>query len=183
MTPSCIVTPENTADVATTVRTLGFWMKWSVQQCQFAIRSGGHAPAVGAANIDGGVVIDLRVLSEVVVNEEKTVASVGPAARWGNVYMKLDAMDLSVVGGRVFDVGVGGLMTGGIVASGSVDCVHANIISQVECPSSVLAMAGDVTMSKTMKSSSPVVKLSMSTKTRIKISGPYSRGDPTTSAS
>jgi hypothetical protein len=39
--------------------------------------------------------------------------SIGPGALWGEVYVKLDSLNLSVVGGRSNLVGVGGLTTGG----------------------------------------------------------------------
>lgn len=39
--------------------------------------------------------------------------SVGAGARWQNVYDALDPHGLSAQGGRVGDVGVGGLTTGG----------------------------------------------------------------------
>ncbi|KAL8773027.1 MAG: hypothetical protein Q9209_002047 [Squamulea sp. 1 TL-2023] len=41
------------------------------------------------------------------------MTSVGPGARWEDVYSKLDPLNLSVVGGRVLTVGVAGLTLGG----------------------------------------------------------------------
>ena len=57
--------------------------------------------------------MDLERLREVVVSKNRNVTRIGAGNRWGDVYGKLDALGLTVVGGRVSDVGVGGLLTGG----------------------------------------------------------------------
>lgn len=80
----------------------------------FALRGGGHNPTAGSANINQGVTIDLRSLDGVEVSLDKTITSVGGGAVWGNVYSKLDSMGLMVAGGRVSNVGVGGLTLGGV---------------------------------------------------------------------
>ena len=67
----------------------------------------------GAANIQDGVTLDLSSMNRVEISEDSAIASVGGGARWEDVYLPLDAMNLSVVGGRVSTVGVGGLTTGG----------------------------------------------------------------------
>ena len=113
VSPACIVTPSNTKNVATAIKTLASIFRGNASQGHFAIRGGGHTSTAGSANIEGGVTLDLRAIDGVVVNEEKTTASVGGGAIWGDVYMTLDAMNLSVSGGRVSGVGVGGLTTGG----------------------------------------------------------------------
>jgi FAD/FMN-containing dehydrogenase len=40
------------------------------------------------------------------------VAVVGTGMRWGEVYRSLDQYNVTVVGGRILDVGVGGLLLG-----------------------------------------------------------------------
>jgi FAD/FMN-containing dehydrogenase len=67
----------------------------------------------GAANIQDSVTIDMSALDSVSVNEAGTLTTVGPGARWGDVYLVLDALNLAVSGGRVNTVGVGGLLLGG----------------------------------------------------------------------
>ena len=67
----------------------------------------------GAANIEGGITIDLSAINQVNVSKNHAVTSVGGGARWQDIYLKLDAMGLAVSGGRVAEVGVGGLITGG----------------------------------------------------------------------
>ena len=69
----------------------------------------------GSANIQDGVTIDLSQMKSVAVNDETTITRVEPGARWSDVYSKLSPMNLSVVGGRVSDVGVAGLTLGGTV--------------------------------------------------------------------
>lgn len=79
----------------------------------FAVRSGGHSPLVGTANINAGVKIDLRSLNFIDVSLDKTVAFVGAGSIWDDVCAKLVPMGLVVVGARVAGLGVGGFTTGG----------------------------------------------------------------------
>lgn len=67
----------------------------------------------GASNAPDGVTIDLVRLDFIEVNAQDSIVSVGPAAKWDAVYAKLDPLGLSVAGGRVAGVGVGGLTLGG----------------------------------------------------------------------
>jgi FAD/FMN-containing dehydrogenase len=105
--PSCRVIPVNSDEVAKAVKAL------SSRNCRFSIRSGGHSNVVGASNIENGVSIDLSSLNSVDVSLDKATAFVGPGARWGEVYTQLESKGLAVVGGRVSDVGVGGVVLGG----------------------------------------------------------------------
>ena len=52
-------------------------------------------------------------MKAVTINAAKTVASIGPGARWVDVYNFLDPLGVMVTGGRSGTVGVGGLITGG----------------------------------------------------------------------
>jgi FAD/FMN-containing dehydrogenase len=87
--------------------------------CKFAVRSGGHTIWAGAANIENGVTIDLSNLDSVIYNEEDSSASIGPGARWVSVYDALEKHSVTVPGGRAGTVGVGGLILGGKVYSGT----------------------------------------------------------------
>lgn len=84
-----------------------------VTQCKFAVKSGGHAAFAGASNIEGGLTLDLRNMNQVVVSADKKQTSVGAGNVWYDVYTKLQPMGLTVVGGRVSAIGVGGLTLGG----------------------------------------------------------------------
>jgi hypothetical protein len=79
--------------------------------CRFAVKSGGHTSLRehGASNIARAVTIDLRNLSNlnrIVVLEDQTQVSVGSELVWSQVYMELDALNMSVIGGRVSLIGV-----------------------------------------------------------------------------
>ena len=108
--PVCRLAAKSTEDVSAAVAIL------SKSLCKFAVRSGGHMSWAGAANIQDGVTVDLSLMNSVTVSRDSTTASVGSGARWQDVYLRLDAMNISVAGGRVYDVGVGGLLLGGEIS-------------------------------------------------------------------
>jgi FAD/FMN-containing dehydrogenase len=78
-------------------------------QSDFAVRSGGHNPSPGFSSVgQSGILLDLSALNEINLSHERDVASVGPGATWDSVYEELEKHQLTVVGGRVSGVGVGG---------------------------------------------------------------------------
>ena len=83
------------------------------ETCHFAIKSGGHARTPGASNADGGVTIDLARINQLKLSEDQRSVKIGAGSQWVDLYRPLEEHGLSVVGGRVADVGVGGLLTGG----------------------------------------------------------------------
>ncbi|KAL1792962.1 hypothetical protein ACET3X_009469 [Alternaria dauci] len=106
--PRCIVLAESKRDVSVALKTIKFL------KLKFATRSGGHSPNPGWSSIgEGGILLDLQKLNAISVSDDKKVASIGPGQRWGKVYETLDAYELSVIGGRIPQVGVGGLILGG----------------------------------------------------------------------
>ncbi|KAM0525765.1 hypothetical protein ACHAPE_000476 [Trichoderma viride] len=111
--PVAVVSPTSAEDVAKTVHLLGNAEDQDGKPVRLAIRSGGHAVDAGAANVDGGVTIDLSRLNSIEVSEDRKTVSIGPGAKWEQVYDKLDAIGLSVAGCRSAPVGVGGLTLGG----------------------------------------------------------------------
>ncbi|KAE8350516.1 hypothetical protein BDV28DRAFT_159548 [Aspergillus coremiiformis] len=112
--PHGIISPTTTEDVSTAIKAIASTLENSKpSNCNFAIRSGGHAAFVGAANIANGVTLDLQGLNQISVSDDYTTASIGVGATWGEVYSQLDPLGLSVAGGRAAQVGVGGLTTGG----------------------------------------------------------------------
>lgn len=104
--PWCIFLPDTVQQLQTVVPLL------TKSNTTFAIRSGGHSPFPGAANIDEGVLIDLSNLDEVEYDRVSSLATVGSGGTWKKVYQRLFEQGLTVVGGRVGDVGVGGLLLG-----------------------------------------------------------------------
>lgn len=108
---ACYVAPQTTQDVATIVKSLTSPDHGGPYD--FAIRAGGHTWFAGSNNSPGGVTIDLRGLSDISVSADRASVAVGAGATWDAVYGKLDALGISVAGGRVANVGVGGLTLGG----------------------------------------------------------------------
>lgn len=107
--PSCIATPSSSRQVSLITNVL------VKNSCPFAIRSGGHNPFPNN-NIEGpGITIDLSRLNAVSLKTGNTgsTASIGPGARWGEVYDYLTPKGVMVTGGRAATVGVGGLVLGG----------------------------------------------------------------------
>ncbi|KAK8036139.1 FAD-binding domain-containing protein [Apiospora rasikravindrae] len=101
--PHCVVAPTSVHAVSVTIKVLAFF------QVKFAVRSGGHSPNPGFSSVgDSGILLDLSKLDRTTLSEDKKVVSVGPGQRWGKVYSFLDAYGLSVTGGRIPNVGVGG---------------------------------------------------------------------------
>lgn len=107
ISPACFVTPRSTANVSTIIKSL------NELQAPFTVKAGGHTAFTGGSNIDQGVTIDLLHLTDISVTNNSQTVSVGSGSRWIHVTETLDPLGLAVVGGRVADVGVAGLLLGG----------------------------------------------------------------------
>lgn len=105
--PVCRFTPTQASEVSAAILLV------RATKCHFAVKSGGHAAFAGASNIQDGLAIDLSGLSVLKLSSNNSILSVGPGNRWEDVYLFLDPFNLSVIGGRVGDIGVGGLTLGG----------------------------------------------------------------------
>ena len=108
--PACIFRPSCADDVAVAV------LVANATHCPFAAKSGGHAAFSGASNIAGGITIDFADLNEITVSSDRSIVSIGPGNTWYDVYTALEPRDLTVIGGRVAAIGVGGLTLGGKTA-------------------------------------------------------------------
>ncbi|CAJ2512213.1 Uu.00g052280.m01.CDS01 [Anthostomella pinea] len=106
--PACVVQPETTVEVVSFISIVT-----KTTNCSFAIKTQGHAPAAGAANIADGVTLDISWLNGRDLNDDHSVASVGPGSAWLDVYTALQPFNRTVAGGRNGAVGVGGLTLGG----------------------------------------------------------------------
>jgi FAD/FMN-containing dehydrogenase len=102
MKPSCQLYPTTADEVAAIVRIL------NGNNETFAIKSGGHNPNQGFASIAGGPLISTRELNEVIYDAANGVVHVGPGNDWDDVMKALDGTGVTVAGGRIGDVGVGG---------------------------------------------------------------------------
>ncbi|KAL5000235.1 hypothetical protein BDV10DRAFT_183558 [Aspergillus recurvatus] len=143
--PSCIFTPAVDTHVSIAI------LLSQLTQCQFAAKSGGHAAFAGASSSEGGITILFRDLDEISLNDDKSVASIGPGNNWGQVYKALEPHGVSVIGGRLSSIGVGGLLAGGGIS------YHSNLygwaLDNVESFEVVSAVTGDIlTASQTQHS-------------------------------
>ncbi|KAK8028258.1 hypothetical protein PG991_005314 [Apiospora marii] len=110
--PACVVQPATAAQVAAVVRVLNYGNHTSVR---FAVKSGGHDPNAGHASVDGGVLVALRHMKGVRYDAGEGVAYVKPGGTWNDVIGALEPYGVTVVGGRLGIVGVGGyLLQGGL---------------------------------------------------------------------
>ena len=76
------------------------------------MKSGGHATNPGFSSTPG-VQISLSRFNTFKVNTEAQTVELGPSLTWDDVYERLDPYGVSVIGGRIPGVGVGGLTLGG----------------------------------------------------------------------
>ncbi|KAL3426022.1 Bifunctional solanapyrone synthase 4 [Phlyctema vagabunda] len=107
LSPGCVFLPQTTLQLSRAIPIL------QRHQAKFAVRSGGHMPIPGFANIIDGVLIGLTRLNQLRMSSNKSYVSVGPGRRWEEVYDYLDSYGLVALGGRVGLVGVPGLLLGG----------------------------------------------------------------------
>ncbi|KAK8090173.1 6-hydroxy-D-nicotine oxidase [Apiospora hydei] len=106
--PYCIIQPASAADVTKAIRIFRHF------DVHFAVRSGGHSPNPGASSIDAnGILLDLQHMNAISLSQDKSIASLGPGGRWGDVLEALTPQGVDVVGGRIPVVGVSGLILGG----------------------------------------------------------------------
>lgn len=102
-TPVEVLRPSDAGEVAEAVRS-------AVERgLEVGVRGGGHTPW---STNDGGVVIDLRRLDRIGVDDDRLV-TVGGGAVWGSVADALAPRGLAISSGDTASVGVGGLTVGG----------------------------------------------------------------------
>ena len=105
--PACRVLPDSTEDVAMILSIA------KQTKCHIAVKSGGHSQHPGASTAAKGITIDLARMNKVQVSTDRKSVYVGAGSKWLDVYSAVEDEGLLVVGGRVADIGVGGLLTGG----------------------------------------------------------------------
>jgi FAD/FMN-containing dehydrogenase len=128
--PAALVRVAAPADIA---HVIGFARQHGLE---LAIRSGGHSSS-GHGTVDGGIVIDLRDLDNVVIDQPTRTAWVGGGATVGAVLKALEPHGLVVGFGDSGDVGVGGIVTGGGV--GYLSRLHGTTVDSVLAAEVVLA--------------------------------------------
>ncbi|KAF5368007.1 hypothetical protein D9758_004403 [Tetrapyrgos nigripes] len=105
---TCTVEPSTNDDVSAILKIVG---REDVRS-PFAVKGAGHTSNVGFSSTTG-VMVSLVKFDQITVNDASTTVTVGPGATWDQVYVKLEPLNLTVVGGRIPGVGVGGLLLGG----------------------------------------------------------------------
>lgn len=104
--PACIARCKSVEDVQSAIRFA------RDNDLPIAVRGGGHN-AAGLGVCDGGLVIDLGGLRDVVVDPAKRTARAGGGATWGDFDRATAAHGLATTGGAVSTTGVAGLTLGG----------------------------------------------------------------------
>lgn len=78
----------------------------------FGVKSGGHSVNRGFSSTCG-VQVSLARFNTFNVNTEAQTVELGPSLLWDDVYERLEPYGVTVIGGRIPEVGVGGLILGG----------------------------------------------------------------------
>ncbi|RXW13918.1 hypothetical protein EST38_g11934 [Candolleomyces aberdarensis] len=103
---ACVAEPRSVSDVSTILRIIG------QTRTPFAVQSGGHATNPGFSSTLG-VHISLYSLRSIDYSSTSQTVEIGTGLKWDDVYAALEPHGMSVAGGRVTDVGVGGFTLGG----------------------------------------------------------------------
>lgn len=110
LSPSCIYRPTTTSEVQLFVQLV---TSGDCTNNQFAVRGGGHTFWSGAANIQPGITVDMRAMNSLQLSTDQKIAGIGGGALWDQIYPQLVPYNLTVMGGRIPGIGVGGFATGG----------------------------------------------------------------------
>ncbi|KAK0728821.1 hypothetical protein B0T26DRAFT_637485 [Lasiosphaeria miniovina] len=115
LNPSCVFRPARTADVSAFVKLVAANDRYpkNLSKPLFAVRSGGHTLWSGAANVDGGITVDMRGMNSFGLSADKKTASIGGGSNFIDVYPQLVPHNLTVLGARMPGVAAGGFLTGG----------------------------------------------------------------------
>ncbi|KAF1959970.1 FAD-binding domain-containing protein [Byssothecium circinans] len=105
---ACFLRVQTPLDVAVALRLV------TILRSKFAVRGNGHNANPGFSSVDNsGVLIDTGAIDFITLSQDKSFVSLRPGASWDQVYEQLEQQELTVTGGRVKGVGVGGLILGG----------------------------------------------------------------------
>ncbi|KAL6856710.1 hypothetical protein J3F83DRAFT_375249 [Trichoderma novae-zelandiae] len=108
LNPGCIFRPTSTSEVSQFIK-----LVTTSGNTQFAVRGGGHTLWPGAANVDGGITVDMRAMNNLELSKDHRIARLGAGAVFSDIYPQLVPYNLTVMGGRVPGIGAGGFVTGG----------------------------------------------------------------------
>jgi FAD/FMN-containing dehydrogenase len=104
--PACIILPASAQQLVDVLVIL------NQNNEPFAVKSGGHTPNC-YSSINGGPLIATKRMNQVIYDEASQTVDVGPGNRWMDVTQALLGTGVTIVGGRMGEVGVSGLTLGG----------------------------------------------------------------------
>jgi FAD/FMN-containing dehydrogenase len=104
--PAVIVRAACVDDIVTSV---GFAREHGLL---FSVRGGGHN-VTGSAVADGGLMLDLSAMGQVVVDPDERTATAQPGCLWSDLDAATQEHGLAVTGGQASDTGIAGLTLGG----------------------------------------------------------------------
>lgn len=111
-----------------------------------AVRSGGHSVA-GMSMNDGGLVIDVRPMKTITVDDGARTLTAGGGVTWGELDRLAHQHGLAVTGGRASTTGVSGFTLGG--GSGWLERAYGLACDNLVAVQLVLANGDEVTASGT----------------------------------
>lgn len=108
---ACRVQPATAEDVSKVLQII------LEEGCRFAVKGGGHAHFPDDSISVGGVTIDLQKMRSIEVSADRSLAKLGSGHILYSLYSGLEKHNLTTLGGRVADVGLGGYALGGGLSS------------------------------------------------------------------
>ncbi|EXU95667.1 FAD/FMN-binding dehydrogenase [Metarhizium robertsii] len=108
---ACRVQPATAEDVSKVLQII------LEEGCRFAVKGGGHAQFLDDSISVGGVTIDLQKMRSIEVSADRSLAKLGSGHILYSLYSGLEKHNLTTLGGRVADVGLGGYALGGGLSS------------------------------------------------------------------
>lgn len=136
--PAAFARPKSSTEVAAFLRLAKDY------DIKFAIRGGGQQPLEACSNIDGGITLDLSLITGVELKDDHV--SVGAGEHWQAVYDKVQAAGLAVGGSRSGKGGIGGLsLSGGLSFFSSREGFICDNVIKFE----VVTASGDILQANT----------------------------------
>nr|AGK29874.1 FAD-binding protein [Volvariella volvacea] len=106
--PSCVVLPRNANHVQVAMQAI------YEDKVRYAVQAGSHSAMRGWNNVNRGVLISFDYMKEVSYNSAKNTVTLQPGIHWGEAITALEPYGITIMGGRLGDVGTGLLLGGGL---------------------------------------------------------------------
>ncbi|KAL2869043.1 FAD-binding oxidoreductase [Aspergillus lucknowensis] len=106
--PTCVFLPNSTQQVSEAV------IIFTDYDCPFAIRGGGHSAIRGAANIDDGIMVNMKRIRDLDFSPDNKTITIGMGYTWAEVYEIVEPLGYMVPGGRFAGVGTGLALGAGV---------------------------------------------------------------------